>query len=78
MYKYKYHYLVLSMVTVYGLFWLHHSIDNIIHFIWDHYAHCGIFDKNGVLLMFMLEGVSIVANFISLINSLNKTETSIY
>ena len=36
----------------------------IFHFLWDHWAHCGIFE-NGVLLMYMLEGVSSVANFIT-------------
>ena len=34
------------------------------HFLWDHWAHCGIFE-NGVLLMFTLEDVSSVANFIT-------------
>ena len=36
----------------------------IFHFLWDHWAHCGIFE-NGVLLMYKLEGVSGVANFIT-------------
>ena len=36
----------------------------IFHFLWDHWAHCGIFE-NGVLLMYTLEGVSSVANFIT-------------
>ena len=36
----------------------------IFHFRWDHWAHCGIFE-NGVLLMYKLEGVSSVANFIT-------------
>ena len=36
----------------------------IFHFLWDHWAHCGTFD-NGVLLMYTLEGVSSVANFIT-------------
>ena len=36
----------------------------IFHFLWDHWAHCGLFE-NGVLLMYTLEGVSSVANFIS-------------
>ena len=36
----------------------------IFHFLWDHWAHCGIF-KNRVLLMYMLEGLSSVANFIT-------------
>ena len=34
------------------------------HFLWDHWAHCGIFET-GVLLMYTLEGVSSVANFIT-------------
>ena len=33
------------------------------HFLWFPLAHCGIFE-NGVLLMYTLEGVSSVANFI--------------
>ena len=36
----------------------------IFHFLWDHWAHCGIFE-NGVLHMHTLEGVSSVANFIT-------------
>ena len=36
----------------------------IFHFLWDHWANCGIFE-NGVLLMYMLEDVSSVANFIT-------------
>ena len=36
----------------------------IFHFLWDHWAHCGIFE-NGVLLMYTLEGVSSVTNFIT-------------
>ena len=35
----------------------------IFHFLWDHWAHCGIFE-NGLQLMYTLEGVSSVANFI--------------
>ena len=34
------------------------------HFRWDHWAHCGIFE-DGVLLMYMLEGINSVANFIT-------------
>ena len=34
------------------------------YFLWDQWAHCGIFE-NGVLLMYTLEGVSSVANFIT-------------
>ena len=33
-------------------------------FLWDHWAHCCIFE-NGVLLMYTLEDVSSVANFIT-------------
>ena len=36
----------------------------IFHFLWDHWAHCGLFE-NEVLLMFTLEGISSVANFIA-------------
>ena len=36
----------------------------IFHFLWDHWAHYGIFE-NGVLLMYTLEDVSSVANFIT-------------
>ena len=36
----------------------------IFHFLWDHWAHSGTFE-NGVLLMYTLEGVSSVANFIT-------------
>ena len=36
----------------------------IFHFLWDHRAYCGIFE-NGGLLMYTLEGVSSVANFIT-------------
>ena len=36
----------------------------MFHFLWDHLAHCGIFE-NGVLLMYTLEDVSSVANFIT-------------
>ena len=42
---------------------LYHSAD-YISFLLDHWAHCGIFE-NGVLLMYTLEGVSSVANFIT-------------
>ena len=33
-------------------------------FLWDHKVHCGILE-NGVLLMYTLEGVSSVTNFIT-------------
>ena len=36
----------------------------IFHFLWDHWAHYGTFE-NGVLLLYTLEGVSSVANFIT-------------
>ena len=36
----------------------------IFHLLWDHWADCGIFE-NGVLLIYTLEGVSIVANVIT-------------
>ena len=36
----------------------------IFHFLLDHWAHCGIFE-NEVLLMYTLEGVNSVANFIT-------------
>ena len=36
----------------------------IFRTLWDQMAHCGIFE-NGVLLMYTLEGVSSVANFIT-------------
>ena len=36
----------------------------IFHYRWDHWTHCGIFE-NGVPLMYTLEDVSSVANFIT-------------
>ena len=36
----------------------------VCHFFWGHWAHCGMFE-NRVLLMYTLEGVSSVANFIT-------------
>ena len=40
------------------------TIEQIIfHFLWNHWAHCDV-SENGVLLMYTLEGVSNVANFI--------------
>ena len=36
----------------------------IFHFLWDHLAYCGVFE-NGVLLMYTLEGISSVANFLA-------------
>ena len=40
-----------------------HSAD-YISFLLNHWAQCGLFE-NGVLLMYTLEGVSSVANFIT-------------
>ena len=37
---------------------------SLFQFLWEHWAHYGIFD-NGVLLMYTLEGISSVANFIT-------------
>ena len=42
---------------------LYHSAD-YISFLWDHWAHCGIFE-NRVLFMYTLEGISSVADFIT-------------
>ena len=36
----------------------------IFHFLWDHWAHCVIFE-NGVLLVYTLEGVSSVSKGVS-------------
>ena len=58
---------------VYLIKWIMNKIDMspyftivqiIFHFLWDHWAHCGIFE-NGVLIMYTLEGVSSVANFMT-------------
>ena len=35
----------------------------IVHYLWDHWAHCGFFE-NEVLLMYTQAGVSSVANFV--------------
>ena len=40
------------------------SLIIIFHFLWNHWALCGIFE-NRVLLMYTLEGVSSVAHFIA-------------
>ena len=41
------------------------SVQIIFHFLCrDHSAYCGIFE-NGVLLMYTLDGVSSVSNFIT-------------
>ena len=37
----------------------------IFHFLWDHWAYCGIFENGVQLLMYTLEGESSVANFIT-------------
>ena len=42
----------------------YHIFYHIFHFLWDHWAHCGILEI-GVLLMYTLDGVSSVANFIT-------------
>ena len=55
---------------------LYHSAD-YISFPWNHWAHCIIFE-NEVLLMYTIEGVSIVANFATAYEGLNKTETPIF
>ena len=43
---------------------VHNDSEIIFRFFWDHWAHCRIFE-NGVLLMYMKEGVSSVANYIN-------------
>ena len=43
---------------------VHHNSADYIFFPLGSLAHCGIFE-NGVLLMYTLEGVSSVANFIT-------------
>ena len=45
-------------------------------FILHMWGHCGIFE-NGVLLMYTLEGVSMLQTLLLLKKSLNKTETPI-
>ena len=42
----------------------HWALCLVFHFLRDHWAYCGIFE-NGILLMYTLEGVSSVANFIT-------------
>ena len=37
----------------------------IFHFLWDHWAHCGIFEKWISVHVYTLEGVSSVANLIT-------------
>ena len=54
---------------------LHHSAELYFHFLWDHWAHYGIFE-NGVLLMYTLEGVSSVANFITAYEESQQTRDS--
>ena len=62
------HNTVVFLVTVPSRFFYCSSVfvrrQIIFHFLWDHWAHCGIFE-NGILLMYTLEGVSSVANFIT-------------
>ena len=55
---------VLVSFFILVLFYLCVSFKLIFHFLWDHLAHCGLFEK-GVLLMCTLEGVSSVANFVA-------------
>ena len=50
--------------NIYGIHRKRVNILYIFHFLWDHWAHYGTFDKR-VLLMYTLEGVSSVANFIT-------------
>ena len=41
------------------------TIEQIIfHFLWDHWVHNGI-SEYGILIMYMLEGISSVANYIT-------------
>ena len=40
------------------------QVIHVFHFLWDHWAHCGIFE-NRVLLMSTLEGVSAFTNSIT-------------
>ena len=49
----------------------------MFYFLLDHWAYCGIFE-NAVLLIYTLKGISSVANFITSMKSLSKTETSIF
>ena len=51
------------MAAVESLSVYHHGAD-YISFPLDHWAHCGVFE-NEVLLMYTPEGVSSVANFIT-------------
>ena len=44
--------------------WQSYIVRIIFHFLWDHWAHCGIFE-NGDLHMYTLGGVSSVANIIT-------------
>ena len=46
-----------------GLFLNFTIMQIIFHFLWDHWAYCGVFEN--VLLMYTLEGVSSFANFIT-------------
>ena len=53
--------LINSLGTIGSLY---HSADYISFFFWDHWTHYGTFE-DGVLLMYTLEDVSSVANFIT-------------
>ena len=50
--------LTLNLVVLFTI------VQIIFYFLWDHWAHCDIFE-NEVLLIYTLEGVSSVANFIT-------------
>ena len=59
-FNYFYYFFIYLFFSV----WLQLTGSNYIHFLWDHWAHCGIFE-NGLLLMYPLEDVRSVANFIT-------------
>ena len=48
----------------------------ILRFLWDKWAYSGIYE-NEVVLMYTLEGVSSVANFITAFEESKKTATPI-
>ena len=56
--------LQLVIVSCGGIRTSPRTVQIIFHFLWDHWTHCGIFEK-AVLLIYMLEDVSCVANFIT-------------
>ena len=51
-------------VNLLQFFFVPSSVVSLFYFLWDHWAHCAIFE-NVVLLLYSLEGVSSVANFIT-------------